>query len=798
MKQFFKKQTIAFSFAMIAAGAAFSQSIPTLEIRRATTATNSGFGVSTLPMQAEFLNDALNNNTYTNNSPTKNVTVSFRNQQFTGLNYGSATAIADGNGGFYSTAQTTGLVFGAGPSLAADALVFGATPYNRYNIIGEYGGAGGPTDNMFTSNPKATGAQLGTGIEVASSFNKTNAGFEVFTTAQALFGSANGIGSRVYFGDLVLTYNTPVRNPVIHIAGLGGSYRYLPLGANDIPSNYLSTFFSTELELVNTDLTSTFMSGNQFFQVSGNNILNNNNANPNGGSVLVPTETFNNLGAATGSVRLNGTVQEVVYRVYLQSGTSSNFPWSVPGSLITGATRDPFTGDIWYVASSFDKPTQQISGNVFNDADGLTNSNINTTGSAANPKTNVGGLLFVNLLNASGNVVATTRVSPEGVYLFDNVTVGNYTVQLTTIAGTVGSPAPSNTLPAGWINTGENGSTLPGNGTGNDGAVNSRSATITVNAEDSKVEVNFGIERLPNSVSYSTIVPKPSVGTVFTLNNVGPNPLPILSGNDPEDMPSEAVLTSKTVQITTLPTNTTLSYNGIAVTQGQVILNFNPSLLKVAITSATAGATHTSFEYAYVDAAGKPDPSPALYVISWQGVLPVTLISFDATGDNCSAKLIWVTSSEVNASKFEVELSTDNGSIFNKVNTVAATGTSGSGRTYNSSYAMQTSVVHYFRLKIVNTDGSFSYSDIRKVSCANGYVKVTLAPNPVSSSFMLRGMDNGKNQVSIYASNGQLMKTQVIVNTQGSVDVSTFAGGTYNVRIVNQTGTVTTIQMIKN
>ncbi len=797
MKQFFKKQTIAFSFAMIAAGAAFAQRIPTLEMRRGTTPTNSGFGVDNTPMQVEFLNDALNNSSFTTNTPTKNVTVSFRNQQFTGLNYGSATAIADGNGGFYSTAQSTGLVFGAGPSLATDPIVFGATPYNRYNIIGEYGGAGGPIDNMFTSNPTATGAELGTGIKVQGSPNTTNAAFELFTTAQALYGSTNGIGSRVYFGDLVLTYNTPVKNPVIHVAGLGGSYRYLPIGATDIPANYLSAFFSTELELVNTGLTSTSMSGNQFFQVSGNNILNNNNANPNGGSVVVPGELFNNFGAATGSVRLNGTVQEVVYRVYLKSGTSSNFPWSVPGSLISGATRDPFTGDIWYVASSFDKPTQQISGNVFNDADGLTNNNINTTGSVANPKTNAGGL-FANLLNSAGNVVASTPVSPEGVFLFDNVAVGNYSVQLTNVQGVIGSAAPATLLPAGWINTGENGSTLPGNGTGSDGTVNGRSGTITVNAEDSKVEVNFGIERLPNSVDFTTTVPKPNVGTVFTLNNVGPNPLPILSGNDPEDMPTVGVLTNKSVQITTLPTNTTLRYNGVNVTVGQVIPNFNPSLLSILVTTATVGATQTSFQYAYVDAAGKPDPTPATYTIQWQGILPVTLTSFDATGDNCSAKLIWVTASEVNASKFEVELSTDNGAIFNKVNTVAATGTSGSGRTYNSSYAMQTGVVHYFRLKIVNTDGSFSYSDIRKVSCTSGYVKVTLAPNPVSSSFMLRGMDNGRNQVSIYASNGQLMKTQVIVNTQGSVDVSTFAGGTYNVRIVNQTGAVTTIQMIKN
>lgn len=800
MKQFFKKQILTYSLALFAASAGLAQSTPTLEMDLNELATNFGFGSSLVPMNTKLKNDAANNTVFSVNSPQIDVTVSLRNQQFTGLNYGGTTTSGASN------AQSTGLVFGVGPLTAQDAGIAatGGFPLNRYDFMGAYyvGGAGGPQNNMFTTNPNAVGAQLGTGMQVLGDINtgESNSAFQIFTTAQVLFGSSNPIGSRVYFGDIVFRFNQPVTNPVIHFSGLGGAYRYCPPTGNvNNAADYLSTYFSTELELVNSGLSSVKMSGNPLFNIAGNNILNTNDANPNGGSLDAGNEggLFNNYGAASGSVKLVGTVQEVVYRVYLQGGTSSQFAWSVAGSAVINNNRDPFTGDIWYAGVSLAKPTQQISGNVFNDADGLTNNSINTTGSTANPKTNAGGL-FANLLNAAGNVVATTPVSPDGIYLFDAVVPGAYTVQLTTISGTVGSPAPATQLPAGWINIGENGSTLPGNGTGSDGTVNGRSGVITVNADDIKVEVNFGIERLPESIPFTSTVPLPIVGTVFTLNNAGPNPLPILSGSDPEDMPTVGVLTSKSIQITTLPTNTTLRYNGVPVVAGQVIPNFNPLLLTVLVTSATAGSNQTSFQYAFVDAAGRPDPSPALYTIDWQGILPVTLISFDATGDNCLAKLTWVTTSEVNASKFDVELSTDNGAIFNKVNSVAATGTANNGRTYNSSYAMQAGVVYYFRLKSVNTDGSFSYSDIRKVSCANGYLKVTLAPNPVVSSFMLRGMDAGKNQVSIFSTNGQLMKTQVIVNTQGSVDVSTFAGGTYNVRIVNQSGTVTTIQMIKN
>jgi len=362
---------------------------------------------------------------------------------------------------------TIGLVFGAQPSLAFESTLTGISgplAENTYNVMGAFTGSGGlgPTNPMYTSNPTATGAQLGTGIKVVGSTTTTNGAFEVFTAAQVLFGSPNGIGSRVYFGELVLTFNTAVKNPVIHINGLGGSYRYLPVGQKDVPGNYRSTFFTSELELQNTVVTSDSLSGNEFFRISGNNILNRNNANPNGASVSNP-DLFDNYGASSGSVRINGTVTELVYKVYLKSGTSSQFAWSVPGSAVNVNNRDPFTGDVWYIAASYDLPDLQIiSGNVFNDVDGLVDNNISQTqtsaGPIANATTNAGGLLYANLLNSAGLVVASQAIAANGAYLFDNLPAGTYSVQLTInpSAGTFASPlaTPATTLHADWCNTG--------------------------------------------------------------------------------------------------------------------------------------------------------------------------------------------------------------------------------------------------------------------------------------------------------------------------------------------------------
>jgi hypothetical protein len=787
----------------------------TLELPRNPLPVGSTFGVSTVPMEATFVNDALNNNTFSTNSPEVKVTVSFKSQAFTGLNYGGV--LPSGS----NTTQTTGLVFGAGPSLASDAAPQGATPYNTYNIIGEYGGNGGPTSPMFTTSPTtpATGASAtpsGIGMNVGSGGSSTrNGAFEVFTTAQALYGSANGIGSRVYFGEIMLSYSRIVKNPVIHVAGLGGSYRFLPLGLANVASNYVNIFFTTELELVNTGVTSTLLSGNQFFSVSGNNILNSNSFNPNGGSILDPFEgLFNNLGAATGSVRLNGSFQTVVYRVYLKSGTGSTagYPWSAPAfnttttpptALITDAQRDPFTGDIWYISTSMDKPTQQISGTVFLDPDGLTDNNINQTAGVNNTPTNVGGQLYANLLNPAGNVVATVPIAGDGTYLFDNVPVlaaGQYAVQLTTIpgAGTYTSPgAPVATqLPAGWVNTGDN----VGASTGSDGTPNGNLIVPVLGEGEIKVTNNFGIERLPESQSFSRFIPTPLLNDVISLNNFtfpsGEN-LPRLEGSDPEDMPTQSNLNNKTVQITTLPTNSTLLYNGVAVNPGQIIPNFNNALLQIKFTNAQAIGT-TNFFYAYVDAAGKADPTPAEYKINWpsSGPLPIVLESYDVTRNNCVANISWKTSSEINSDRFEIEYNTATNSTFYKAGTISAKGNSSIASSYNYGFPMETGVIYYFRLKLIKKDGTFSYSLLRTVSCIDKQ-PIALIPNPTVDAFRIAGLEKGKNVITIFNNEGKLVRTETIANNTSGINVYNFAPGVYVVRIQNENGNIETRKLVK-
>ena len=246
----------------------------------------------------------------------------------------------------------------------------------------------------------------------------------------------------------------------------------------------------------------------------------------------------------------------------------------------------------------------------------------------------------------------------------------NYSIQLSTNQGTVGNPAPAVVLPTGWTNTGEtrNG-TIDG---GAIGVIDTRNLGFT-----NTVNFDFGIEQLPNTDPLTTTIPQPSVNQFITLNG-GANP-PVFSGIDPEDCSGGCTLASKSVIIDAVPANSELYYNGILVTAGQLISNFDPSLLQVKITVATIGFLSTSFQYSYVDAAGKKDPSPATYTLNWLTTLPVTGLEVTARMNGNIAFINWKTESEINSNYFVVERSID-GLSYTDAGTMAAAGNSSTRR----------------------------------------------------------------------------------------------------------------------
>jgi hypothetical protein len=349
--------------------------------------TGNGFGPRTTNHVLRFDRDSIDNNNFVlqtvGTNPVLNpLTSTFKleNQQYTGFTYGAGTVNLF-NGAPNSI--STGLVFGAGPSNASGPApgspnVQQVTPLNSYDLLGYFNGGGGPRNGMFKSNcsnpavANYPGAS-GTGIDAeyllpGCCANDGNGGVQIFTAAQRMFDLNNpgGTNDRYYYGDLTISFNQFVDSAVIHVAGLGGSYRYFIGGGSGTNlADWRQTFFSTELELVWPNYSAvqvTKMAGNQFFSVSGKNILNNA-ITPNGESIdigVIPLPNWNNFGAATGSFRVTGARTDYIkFKVWLRGANANNtgtgFKWSAPGAL-SGASRDPLTGDIWYISASVKSP----------------------------------------------------------------------------------------------------------------------------------------------------------------------------------------------------------------------------------------------------------------------------------------------------------------------------------------------------------------------------------------------------------------------------------------------------------
>jgi Secretion system C-terminal sorting domain len=465
---------------------------------------------------------------------------------------------------------------------------------------------------------------------------------------------------------------------------------------------------------------------------------------------------------------------------------------------------------------------QQIAGNIFIDRDGLTDNDINKSAGVNNAKTNIAGALFANLLNNANQAVASVAVNTDGTYLFNNIVAGNYILQLTTnpSTGTYANPiaAPLTTLPLNWINTGE----FIGNTEGNDGVVNGKSALINIVNGSTISEVNFGIEHLPETNNVIAYIPHPVENQFITLNFLNNGAPPYFSGSDPEDLPNSASLVGRKVKIESLvsyndPTFPPLSfevvevfYNSTAVTVGQIIEAYNPALLQVRFRHSNPNNTgyefsgrEVKFNYSFVDAAGNADPTPARYLMRYPvagnggggGPLPLSLLNFNATKNKCNADISWITGFEVETEKFEIEFNKNNYATFEKAGTIIAAGNSTSNKKYEFTYAMESGVVYYFRLKLINKDGTTRYSDVRPVSC-DSKMQIDIAPNPTVNVFHITGMMKGKNTVSVYSKNGKLVKTVNAINNK-DIDVSNLAIGVYFISVINENGIVKNGQFVK-
>lgn len=176
------------------------------------------------------------------------------------------------------------------------------------------------------------------------------------------------------------------------------------------------------------------------------------------------------------------------------------------------------------------------------------------------------------------------------------------------------------------------------------------------------------------------------------------------------------------------------------------------------------------------------------YVFITSVTLPVKLSSFTVISKNNDALLSWsVENQEATASHFEIERSA-NGTDFSQVGTVNATTNQQESYSYTDAKS-NLSGTTYYRLKMVDKDGQFAYSDIKSVHFGNAAFAVSLYPNPVQNLTKLKVTLDQTQVIKVSVNNalGNLVQQFEITGQKGinekSIDLSSVPAGSYMIRI---------------
>lgn len=221
---------------------------------------------------------------------------------------------------------------------------------------------------------------------------------------------------KIYYGDIILTFNRPVSNPLLHFAGLGGL----------VEKDGVIRGFSVEMELMTPSASLEKSAGTDNFEVLPNYIGNSSN-------LLSP---YCGTGAACGTAKVIGkNITTLQFKVYLkrdsrEAGYRKKWP----------LMRNMHWGDGWVMSVSFERDLH-ISGDIL------------IAGNYPFRNKAEGQLLYANLIEpGTSKILATQAISADGSFHFSGLTGHqSYELQLSMLRGIPGRPSTPAQLPESWL-----------------------------------------------------------------------------------------------------------------------------------------------------------------------------------------------------------------------------------------------------------------------------------------------------------------------------------------------------------
>lgn len=429
--------------------------------------------------------------------------------------------------------------------------------------------------------------------------------------------------------------------------------------------------------------------------------------------------------------------------------------------------------------------------------------------------------VFYRTINANSNFYANMKVtfdyislsgttSNQLVYSIDNgaswVTIQNFPTQSTATTVTVGIPPVLNNTNflLGWRSSGAGSA---GFSIDNISFV----ADITPPAIETTVSSasNYYVNSGTNIDAYSTNNkifaninnPSADLGCVTaSVENAGNTWQTYLGGNRSQ----------KTFLVTPTTNASGTTYSATFYFTNAELAGFNTGTLRLAKTEATSVALSTSANTVAVTPAtitynttgvaftGSFTGFSRYFLIDGSAVLPISLVSFNATLVGHNTLLDWVTASETNNKEFDVQWSTD-GINFTTVGVVPSQGNSTTNVAYSYTHDHPTDGVNFYRLKQIDIDGTIKYTAIVTVTIGSANTVPFLYPNPARNSITLNlGSFVPQTEINLYGIDMRLLRNQTLTgnNLTSVIDISQLPAGVYFME-VNKNGNKVMLRFVK-
>lgn len=203
--------------------------------------------------------------------------------------------------------------------------------------------------------------------------------------------------------------------------------------------------------------------------------------------------------------------------------------------------------------------------------------------------------------------------------------------------------------------------------------------------------------------------------------------------------------------------------------------------------SGTATLPAGNYRYvAYIGDFGNFDNA----FVNEQCIVPLQLLSFTGSVENNAVKLNWKIASAVNFSHFEIEKSED-GLNFTKLGNMAF---QNRDQYQYRDITFLNNHPYFYRLKMVDVDGNFSYSNVLHFR-GKGLAGMTILGNPVKNNLLVTGLQSS-GQLTIYDMTGKLVQQKMVKSVRENLEVSQLNKGLYILKF-NNGQTIETQKFIK-